>query len=66
VKAAFARRAEFQLFDGAEYFFDDIDRLSLDDYMPEKADILRSRVRTSGIVEEKVCFVLFFFILDYD
>ena len=64
MKAAFARRAEFQLFDGAEYFFDDIDRLSLDDYMPEKADILRSRVRTSGIVEEKVCCC--FFILDYD
>ena len=53
VKAAFLRKAEYQLFDGAEYFFDAIDRLSSDDYMPDKDDILRSRVRTSGIVEEK-------------
>jgi GTPase SAR1 family protein len=53
IKAAFERRAEFQLFDGAEYFFNAVDRLSSPDYMPNKDDILRSRVRTSGIVEEK-------------
>jgi len=51
ILAAFARANEFQLNDSASYYFDAIDRLSQVDYVPTEQDVLRSRVRTTGIVE---------------
>lgn len=45
-------RAEFQVQDALEYYVKEIDRISEDDYIPTEADILRSRVRTTGIQEE--------------
>jgi len=53
IQEAFNRRAEFQLFDSADYFFKSIDRIMAPDYVASVNDILKSRVRTSGIVEEK-------------
>jgi GTPase SAR1 family protein len=50
---AYERRAEYQLFDSAKYFFKNVDRISGEDFMCTIDDILKSRVRTSGIVEEK-------------
>lgn len=47
----FERRAEFQLNDSAEYYFKRIDNIKVDDYMPDEQDVLRSRVRTTGIVQ---------------
>ena len=32
-------------------FLDDLDRLGVKDYMPTEQDILRTRVKTTGIVE---------------
>lgn len=32
-------------------FLDDLDRLGAKDYMPTEQDILRTRVKTTGIVE---------------
>jgi GTPase SAR1 family protein len=52
VQEAFKRRAEYQLFDSADYFFKSMDRIMAPDYKASVADILKSRVRTSGIVEE--------------
>ena len=52
IQAAFVRRAEYQLFDSADYFFKSIDRIMAPDFKASVADILKSRVRTSGIVEE--------------
>ena len=52
VQEAYVRRAEYQLFDSADYFFKSIDRIMAADFKPTVDDILKSRVRTSGIVEE--------------
>lgn len=51
IKQCFSRSSEFQLNDSASYYFDAIDRLSVSDYCPTEQDVLRSRVRTTGIVE---------------
>jgi len=51
VKAAFERASEFQLNDSASYYFEDVDRLADGNYIPTEQDVLRSRVRTTGIVQ---------------
>jgi len=51
IQTAFARSAEFQLTDSAEYFFTEIDRIAKDDYVPVRQDILRVRAKTTGINE---------------
>ncbi|KAI9046651.1 hypothetical protein LZ554_009393 [Drepanopeziza brunnea f. sp. 'monogermtubi'] len=51
VQDCFKRSREYQLNDSAKYYFDNIDRISLPDYMPNDQDVLRSRVKTTGITE---------------
>ena len=51
VKEAVRRSREFQLNDSAVYYFNMIDRMAATDYMPTDQDILRSRVKTTGITE---------------
>lgn len=51
VKEAVARSREFQLNDSAVYYFNAIDRMAAPNYMPTDQDILRSRVKTTGITE---------------
>lgn len=51
VQECFGRSREYQLNDSAKYYFDSIDRISLPDYMPDDQDVLRSRVKTTGITE---------------
>jgi len=51
VKEAVRRSREFQLNDSAVYYFNSIDRMSGPGYMPTDQDILRSRVKTTGITE---------------
>jgi guanine nucleotide-binding protein subunit alpha len=48
---ALNRSAEYQLSDSATFFFDSIHRFSQPDYLPTDDDILRARVRTTGITE---------------
>ncbi|KAL1521159.1 hypothetical protein AB1Y20_022712 [Prymnesium parvum] len=50
-KAMFGRRNEYQLNDSTQYYFEDITRLCQDGYIPSEQDVLRSRVRTTGIVQ---------------
>lgn len=33
----------------------DLDRISGPDYLPTEQDVLRSRVKTTGIIEENFC-----------
>lgn len=49
--AALNRSREFQLNDSAPYFFTEIKRFSATDYLPTDEDILRARVKTTGILE---------------
>jgi len=50
----YADRSKFQLTDSADYFFNKVTELGSKDYIPSEQDVLRSRVRTTGIVEN--CF----------
>jgi len=45
------RDSLFQLNDSSAYFFDNIDRYVQPDYIPSVNDVLRARVRTTGIEE---------------
>lgn len=47
------QRSNFQVQDALEYYCKEIDRIKAADYIPNPQDILRARVRTSGIVEEQ-------------
>jgi len=51
VKKAIVRRSEFQLNDSAEYFFENVERTTRPNYVPTDDDILRCRVKTTGISE---------------
>ncbi len=53
VLKAWSRRAEFQIVESVKYYFNEIDRIMLDDYVATQQDMLLARVRTSGIVTEK-------------
>ncbi|KAL9649414.1 hypothetical protein ABK040_014324 [Willaertia magna] len=51
IQKAYQRRNEFQLYDSAKYFLDDIKRISKKDYRPTIEDVLKCRVKTTGLVE---------------
>lgn len=51
VQEVFARRNEYQLNDSADYYFEAILRIANPRYLPTTDDVLRSRVRTTGIVQ---------------
>jgi GTPase SAR1 family protein len=53
IQEAYRNRAQFQLNDSAKYFFDKIKEISAPGYLPSADDVLRSRVRTTGIVENQ-------------
>jgi GTPase SAR1 family protein len=53
IQAVWERRAEFQVIESVQYYFNKIDIIKMPDYLPDKDDILFSRVRTSGIVTER-------------
>jgi GTPase SAR1 family protein len=46
-------RSTFQIVESVKAYFNKIDEISADGYIASEADILLSRVRTSGIVEEQ-------------
>jgi len=52
VQEVWNRRSEYQIIDSVQYYFNKIDTIKMPDYLPDKDDILYSRVRTSGIVTE--------------
>ncbi|KAI9260670.1 guanine nucleotide-binding protein subunit alpha [Phascolomyces articulosus] len=49
--SVFERSREYQLNDSAKYYFDSIDRIGDINYVPTDQDVLRSRVKTTGITE---------------
>jgi len=56
IKKSFKRRNEFQIGDSAEYYFNDMDRINTPDYVPTVQDALRTRLKTTGIVETTIKF----------
>ncbi|KAK4703666.1 hypothetical protein P7C70_g2550, partial [Phenoliferia sp. Uapishka_3] len=52
-RAVVDQSMSFQLNDSASYFFDAISRIGEPKYIPTDQDILRTRVRSTGITEER-------------
>ncbi|KAM6977257.1 guanine nucleotide-binding protein G(t) subunit alpha-2-like [Aplochiton taeniatus] len=53
VQASYERAAEYHLNDSTSYYLSALDRIIKPDYVPTDQDVLRSRVNTTGYVEEK-------------
>jgi len=51
IRRTFANRAFFQVADSADYFFENVDKFIRPDFRPNKMDMLKTRVRTTGILE---------------
>ncbi|XP_070558133.1 guanine nucleotide-binding protein G(i) subunit alpha-3-like [Ptychodera flava] len=51
IQSCVQRAREYQLNDSTVYYLNSIDRLATPDYIPTQQDVLKSRVRTTGIVE---------------
>ncbi|CAD6576463.1 MAG: Guanine nucleotide-binding protein alpha-2 subunit [Tremellales sp. Tagirdzhanova-0007] len=47
------RSSEFYMMDSATYFFANIRRVGSPDYIPDEADVLRARTKTTGISETR-------------
>ncbi|XP_074769158.1 guanine nucleotide-binding protein G(o) subunit alpha isoform X5 [Athene noctua] len=56
IQECFNRSREYQLNDSAQYYLDSLDRIGAADYQPTEQDILRTRVKTTGIVETHFTF----------
>lgn len=56
VQGCFGRSREYQLNDSAAYYLNALDRLGSPDYVPTEQDVLRTRVKTTGIVETHFTF----------
>ncbi|XP_064822369.1 guanine nucleotide-binding protein G(i) subunit alpha-3-like [Oncorhynchus masou masou] len=56
VQICFGRSREYQLNDSASYYLNDLDRISQQNYVPTQQDVLRTRVKTTGIVETHFTF----------
>ena len=53
IQETYKNRAHYHLTDSAAYFNDRIVEVGADNYLPSEQDVLRSRVRTTGIVENE-------------
>jgi len=51
LKKTYLGTSDFQVNDSAAYYFDSVDRIADENYLPTQQDILRSRARTTGITE---------------
>ncbi|XP_034961890.1 guanine nucleotide-binding protein G(t) subunit alpha-1 [Zootoca vivipara] len=56
IQACFERASEYQLNDSAGYYLSDLPRLVAPGYVPTEQDVLRSRVKTTGIIESQFSF----------
>ena len=53
VQETWAQRSSYQIIQSNVEFIKDVDRIAAPEYVPSTTDMLRCRVRTSGIVEEQ-------------
>lgn len=56
LQLCFARSREYQLNDSAAYYLNALDRITQHNYIPTQQDVLRTRVKTTGIVETHFSF----------
>mmetsp|Transcript_6556 Transcript_6556/g.10717 ORF Transcript_6556/g.10717 Transcript_6556/m.10717 type:complete len:359 (-) Transcript_6556:191-1267(-) len=53
IQKVWDRRAEYHIIESVQYYFERMDKIKATSYLPDKDDILYSRVRTTGIVTEQ-------------
>jgi GTPase SAR1 family protein len=53
ILACWEVRSRFHIQDSAEHFFENIGRITDEKYVPSEDDILRARIRTTGIVQQE-------------
>ena len=53
IQETYDNRSHYQLTDSTKYFLDRLDEICEEQYVPNEQDVLRSRVRTTGIVENE-------------
>jgi len=53
IQATYAKRSAYQLNDSCKYFLDKVEQLADEEYVPSEEDVMRSRVRTTGIVQKE-------------
>jgi len=51
VQDCYLRSNEYQLNDSARYYFDNLERIATGSYTPNQQDVLRARVKTTGVAE---------------
>lgn len=56
VELCFSRSREYQLNDSAAYYLNALDRIAQPNYIPTQQDVLRTRVKTTGIIETHFTF----------
>ncbi|OQR67447.1 guanine nucleotide-binding protein G(i) subunit alpha-like, partial [Tropilaelaps mercedesae] len=56
LQLCFQRSREYQLNDSAAYYLNALERISQRNYIPTQQDVLRTRVKTTGIVETHFVF----------
>lgn len=56
VQMCFGRSREYQLNDSAGYYLSSLERIGAPNYTPTQQDVLRTRVKTTGIVETHFVF----------
>jgi len=56
VQLCFGRSREYQLNDSAGYYLSSLERIGAPNYTPTQQDVLRTRVKTTGIVETHFVF----------
>ncbi|MEQ2246059.1 hypothetical protein ILYODFUR_034344, partial [Ilyodon furcidens] len=49
IRICYSRRCEYQLLDSTEYYLNNLERISAQDYIPTEQDVLRVRFPTTGI-----------------
>jgi hypothetical protein len=55
IKQVLERKKELQFYENGEYWFENIDRICDPDYVPTMQDVVRTKVKTVGMIEtEKV------------
>jgi len=53
IQRTYEQRHKYQLTDSTKYFLDQVIKIASADYLPSDQDVLRSRVRTTGIVSNE-------------
>merc|ERR1712165_92452 len=56
VQHCFSRSREYQLNDSAAYYLNQLDRIASPHFVPTQQDVLRSRFKTTGIIETQFNF----------